>query len=245
MAQTGLLTTFKPESYLPKFAYFPLYFKPIQETYTLDQLQLELDNAGRASVIRLVDIDGNRLLPFIDISKYDSETKDWFIYYNVERLPYRVTQGSAFNLYPSDLGTVQDFSVTETVFNTTTKEIQLSCSGVGHPSLTFIKYAPIILTVENELYNDLTDYSTITAAPDRLAPLSSTKEFYYDFEERLYTNQNLAGINPANIKIIFSRVGDNNVTLKCSVSSNSGNKPKQTPVVNDYILKLKGQYLRG
>jgi hypothetical protein len=74
---------------------------------------------------------------------------------------------------------------------------------------------------------------------------SSTFQFYYDFEERIYTNLDLTQYLKGDLKIIFNTVGNNEVKVKCMLGANSGKRSTKTPVINDYILKLKGQYMRG
>lgn len=243
---SGYFSCFRPESYLPRFAYFPLFFKEVPETLTLNDVKIEADDTGKFSIIRLIDKEDKRIVPFINLSKYDSETKSWFIYHSEEStnytLPYRLAGTTVTNMYPSTIGTLDDF-----VISSTSVDIdKIKITGIaGGESYDFYKYAPIILIAENVPFNDLTDYTNITAAKGSLLLTSPTYEFYYDFEDRIFTNLNLAGFDAKNVKLIFSRIGNNSVTLKCSMASNVGSKPKQTPVVNDYVLKLKGQYLRG
>lgn len=245
MAELGLLTSFKPESYLPRFTYFPLFFKPTQEIKTLEELQVEVNDDGVPSIIRLVDKDGARLTPFIDLNKYDPETKDWFIFNQTDRLPYRFSGATVTNMYPSEIGPQTGFEIDELSFDTNTKEVKISGHSDTELSLVFYKYAPIVLVAENMPFTDLTDYTNITAATESLSTLTSSSDFYYDFEERIHTNKNLASFDPKNVKVIFTRIGTNSAIVKCLMATNSGSRPKQTPIVYDYILKLKGQYLRG
>lgn len=247
------VTTFTPESYLPGFVYIPLFFKPTQKSYTLNDFQLELDSNGVSSIIRLVDSDGLRVTPFIDINKYDSETKDWFWYDGVDNLPFRFTQktsaniGSFKNMYPSvNTGLKTNMSIGLPQYS--------DVSGVwisGYGSTTnatlnniFIKYMPIILIADNIPFTDISDYSNISVN-DNLDKMTTNPQFYYDFEERIYTNKDLAGYNPGDIKIIIYSVGVNEVAVKCVFGSNSDERSRYTPIIDDYILKLKGQYLRG
>lgn len=242
---SGFQSTFRPESYLPNFVYFPLFFSPVQEIITLENVSLEFDSQGIQSIIRLVNKDGERITPFIDLTKYDAETKDWYIYYSEDRLPYRYDGRNIYNVYPSTIGNQTNFSGEIQYFDRSTNEVVLSGYSDQNSSLIFYKYSPIVLVVENQLYQDLTDYTNITVAADRLSRLSSVSEFYYDFEERLFTNQNLAGVALNDVKIIFNRISNNSLTVKCLVSANSGSRPLRSPTIDDYIIKLKGQYLRS
>jgi hypothetical protein len=242
---SGIYSTFRPESYLPNFVYFPLFFSPIQEIITLETASFEFDSNGIQSIIRLTDNDGNKITPFIDLSKYDSETKNWFIYYTGDRLPYRYDGINIYNMYPSTIGNQTNFRETVEYFDRSTNEIILSGYSDQIDPLVFYRYSPVFLVVENQLYKDLTDYTNITVASDRLSRSTSVSEFYYDFEGRLFTNQNLSNVANTDIKIIFNRISNNSLIVKSLIAANSGSRPLKTPTIDDYIIKLKGQYLRG
>lgn len=248
MPYSATFAHYKPESYLPRFAYFPLFFKPNQEVKTLEDFQLEVDQNGLSSIIRLVDKDGKRVTPFINLKNYDSQTRDWFIFNEDDRLPYRFdgsTSGTIDNMYPSNIGPQSGVIIEETKYDTLTNEVTISGYSDQSPNgFVFYKYAPVVLVRENAPFTDLTDYTNVTSAPGKLSLNSSKLEFYYDFEERLYTNQNLAGIDPSHIKIVYSVIGSNSAVLKCVMGANTGSRPKSTPIVYDYVFKLKGQYLR-
>lgn len=251
MSITGQFKHYKPESYLPRFAYFPLFFNPTLEgtLTTLDDVELEMDKNGIKSIIRLVDSNGDRISPFIDLTKYDAETKKWYMYHEDDNLPYRYTGNSGiYNMYPSDLGPQTHFVEDDVSFATSTNRVLLkghSDENTGNEALTFYRYAPIFLIAESNVFTDLTDYTNITTNIGSLSQNPSSLEFFYDFEERLHTNQNLERFSPKSVKLLFSTISTNSVSLKCVLSSNSGKVVKETPVVDDYIFKLKGQYLRS
>ena len=244
-------THYRPDSYLPNFVYFPLFFKPsFSDTpVTLNDVKLETDSRGIRSIIRLVDKDDNRITPFIDLSKYDIETKDWYLYYDeIEkaRLPFRQANDTLTNMYPSALGVQTNWVVNKTTFNSSTNEITVQGTSAETPGgITFTKYAPIVLVGNNKIFTDLTDYTNITAHSDKLSFNSSDFEFYYDFEERIFTNTNLDVFQPQDLKIVYSFIDTKEVSLKCLMSANSGKTPKETPIVDDYVFKLRGQYLRS
>lgn len=247
------LSRFTPESYLPGFVYIPLFFKPVQTSYSLLDFQLELDSTGLRSVIRLVDSAGIRVTPFIDISKFDSETKDWYWYDSIDNLPFRFTNkssavtGTFKNMYPSvNTGLKTGMSIGTSQYSDVSGVWVSGYGSTTNSSLNniFLKYTPILIVADNVPFTDLSDYSNISVT-DNLDRTTNTPEFYYDFEERLYTNKDLGGYNPNDVKIVMYSVGINEVVVKCMFGSSSNERAKITPVIDDYVVKLKGQYLRS
>lgn len=242
---------FYPESYLPNAAYIPAYFQSVRNTVDGTQIQLELDNTGQVSIIYLMDKEGKSITPFIDISKYDSETKDW-LWYDSDGLYYRLKSPNNVqileNLYPTNYTDITRVADT-LVFHKETLELSsifnASKNGGDVNSYSFYRYSPFILTINNRALTDVSDYSTISAS-DRLNRVDpGSPEFYYDFDGRLFTNQNLAGVDPKNIKIHYFTAGENSIILSCRLATNAGSAGYFTPKVDNYIVKLKGQYLRG
>lgn len=247
---------FTPETYLPSAPYIPAHFLPQQKVIDLEikkgktqkpRLQkprLELDELGQSSIINLM-IDNELLIPYVDISKFDSETKDWFWFDASGNLPYRFNKSSNTlgNIYPSNysgltLASNIDFDVNNFRLSATFKDVEGSC-------VDFYKYTPLLLVVENRAYTDLSDYSLFLSS-DRLNKIDITSpEYYYDFNSRIYTNQNLAGKNPSQIKLYYYTLCNNKVQVRCRMSANAGSETFYTPRVNNYIVKLKGQSLRA
>ncbi len=245
MAYFGPIQTlrFIPESYLPTAPYIPSQFSAEPVSLDATNFEYELDELGQTSIIRL-ETDGNILIPFVDLNKYDAETKDWFWYDLTENFPYRYLKATnkLENMYPSNYS-----GLTPTgVFYFDKDNIQLRRDAIASTGETveFYKYSPLLLTVNNEAFTDLSDYSNFKPS-DRLNKVDViVPEFYYDFDSRIYTNRNLAGIAPTNVKIHFFKISDNKVQVKCRLSTNLGTETYYTPRVNSFILKLKGQSLR-
>ena len=234
---------FTPESYLPSSPYIPSHFIPQIKSLDAKNFEYEIDELGQRSIIKL-EMDNNILVPFVDLNRYDSETKDWFWYDTVDNFPYRYLKATnkLVNMYPSKYSDLTPTGIF--FFDKDIKIIYRLAVTPNGETVTFYKYSPLILTVNNEAYNDLTDYSNFKPS-DRLNKVNNTiHEFYYDFAARIYTNMNLAGIEPSNVKIHFFRVSDNKVQVKCRMSANLGAETYYTPRVNNFILKLKGQSLR-
>lgn len=234
---------FIPESYLPNAPYIPFHF--VAQPISLDatNFEYELDEIGQSSIIRL-EMDDATLIPFVDLSKYDSETKDWFWYDIDDKFPYRYLKSTnrLENVYPSPYSDLIPTGVFQ--FDKDNSQVRRDAVSSNGTIVTFFKYSPLILTVNNEAYTDLSDYSTFKPS-NRLNKANSTiPEFYYDFNSRIYTNRNLAGVDPTQVKIHFFKISDNSLQVKCRMSSNLGTETYYSPKVNHYIVKLKGQSLR-
>lgn len=236
---------FYPESYLPNAPYIPLHFQFQQVTYDATLVQYELDKNGQTSIIHLSNKD-EIIIPFVDINRYDSETKDWFWYDPDTNFPFRFNKydNTLVSIYPTDYSTLTLTLVAPLSFNASTSRLEATFVYSDDKYHTFYKYSPLILTVAERAYLDLSDYSSFKPT-DRLNRVNVTnQEFYYDFDSRIFTNQNLAGIDPARVKIHLFKISDNSVQIKCRMSSNAGSETYFTPKVNNYIAKLKGQSLR-
>lgn len=234
---------FIPESYLPTAPYIPSHF--IAQPVVLDaaNFEYEIDERGQASIIRLM-MDDNIVVPFVDLTKYDSETKDWFWYDIENKFPYRYNKSTNTldSIYPSEYSSLVPTGVF--YFNKESDQLRREAVSSTGVSVLFYKYSPLLLTENNEAYNDLSDYSTFKSS-DRLNKTNSTvPEYYYDFDSRIYTNRNLAGIDPAQVKIHFFKISDNSLQVKCRMSTNQGIETYYTPKVDHFIIKLKGQSLR-
>jgi hypothetical protein len=236
--------TFTPESYLPTAPYIPAHFLPQQKVISAESLRLELDELGQSSIINLM-MDDTMLIPYVDLSKYDSETKDWFWYEASTNLPYRFNRSTntLSNLYPSNYSGLTLYS--NIVFDVDNTRLSATFKDANDNYVDFYKYSPLLLVVENAAYNDLSDYSLFLVS-DRLNKKDTTlREYYYDFNSRIFTNFNLAGVSPSQIKLYYYTICDNKVQVKCRMSANAGSETFYTPRVNNYIVKLKGQSLRA
>lgn len=237
-------------------SYIPFYINPEKKVYNCatDFTQFEIGNNGLTSVISLVNTEGNSIIPFIDLSKYDSETKDWFWYDN-NNFPLRLSyyNGEEWNLnYIWNF--VQNYNRT---YSFNPKVLSNGGeSGFYSTSYYYIEDAiyykdvfigsPIIMTINEEIVYDKTIYSSNDVDPN-LTILNSTnnKEFYYNPDtNKVYTNQNLTGSDPAQIKLYFKTL-PNNVSVKCRMMGNYGDNSYLTPTVDYYLIKLNGQYLKG
>lgn len=234
-----------PESYLPAAANVVSFFKPERVTVDATVLQLELDEDGLSSILRLVDQEGKPIIPYIDLSRYDGDSRDW-LWYDSTGFTYRYKDDELKGLYPTNYSGV----------TAVTKTLQFSPSGVELFSnfraylcgesvrRTFYKHAPLIVTIDNEPLHDVSDYVGFLIS-DRLNKIDRTSmEFYYDFSDRIYTNQNLAGLNPKSIKVHYLKSNDSTLSVKCRLSSNTGGASHYTPMVDSYVVKLRGQNLR-
>lgn len=241
----AIATNYFPESYFPGFSYFPAFLKPQQISYYLDEVTIELDSTGKYSIIHLIDKDGNKISPYFDLDKYDSEVKDWYWYDIIDNLPYRESNNLMVNLYPTSIGNAIYDHKGPLKYNNVSGVVEGTFLLSHYHSYTFIKYMPLTIVGNNVLFTDTSDYLNFTDT-NNLDQVTPTPHFYYDFKDRIFTNVNLASYDTKSFKIIMYSVGAKGLTpvaLKCVMGSSFAGQSKTTPVVKDYILKLKGQYL--
>ena len=100
----------------------------------------------------------------------------------------------------------------------------------------------MVLLLDGEYVQDRTPYDGFNKRITLTDSETSTnKEFFYDIDRnKIVTNQNLEAFSPQDIRILFYKM-PNKVSVKCRVSSNSGSAAYSTPIIDYYILKLKGQ----
>lgn len=253
------MAQFIPETSLLDHIYIPFYRPPVKRVENCGNFftYLEADVNGVTSIINLVTDtveDGiSPVVPFIDIGKFDSETKDWS-WVDGSGFPYRIQRNSTDDgwvlkaLWPiNHVGIELDIDPTILTYDEEGKELGFY-STATNGSLEDRMYPsnPIMVTIEGKILQDKTVYGSenlttgLTELNTNLNP-----EFYYNpINNKIYTNQNLLGVNPRNIKIYFYD-SINNVSVKARLSTNSGGSSYYTPIVDYYIVKLNGQFLRG
>lgn len=244
---------FIPNSSLLHHIYVPFYELPIKQILTASDLSLEYDANGVLSIINLSS-DSMKYTPFIDASKFDFERKDWF-WYDSDGFPYRFTaQGETLSSWTleSVYGVpAVDYSTDSTIIpilveKTITKELGIYTYCNSDKTEKLYKGVPICVLVQNVALTDVTDYFN----PNSNVSLNNintiiNKEFYFDSaQNKILTNQNLAGFSPKDITIGFYTIVDN-ITVKCRLSANEGTVSEITPIVDYYILKINSQNLRG
>jgi len=256
-----------PESSLLNDIYVPFYIQPEFKTKKLIDFDTELDKNGVRSIIKFSKAD-LLINPFVDYSKFDQESKSWFWYDYIYDETYPSTITITLGIIPS----VQipnpfypEFSMFKLLLGNTTDEssfyrkemrnlkfdkvnkVMYFVSTTGDRTLSIKKwkyqYRPFIITINGNALTDLTDYANLTAAID-LSPTGSTnQEFYYDFNHKLYTNQNLDSFDIDSIEIHYYETIQE-VTMKARLNSNAGRSSYYTPTIDYYITKLNGQYLQ-
>jgi hypothetical protein len=248
-----------PESVLLNHVFIPFYQLPVKQIFNCSEhfKALEIGPNGLTSVINLSieNTDGNNelIFPFINLSKFDTETKEWF-WYDDQGFPYRIyrTNDAEWAVSPMwDFGNYYDFL--EKAFDPTDllreeggKELGFYANTFARPdSIKMYTGAPIIITINGEIladktvYGQQTDYNLTSLMPEQ------NKEFYYDpSSNRIYTNQNLNEFDAKQIKIYCYTVSKE-VSIKCRMKANQGKDAYMTPTVDYFITKLNGQYLRG
>lgn len=238
---------FIPYTSLLNSIYIPFYEKPKKRTFTLEDFSIETDNDGTQSIINLNNESPR--FPFINISKYDFDRKDWF-FYDSNGFPYRFNYiEGQWDLEPV-YGFPNVYFTTETSYVPLQFDRELNFELGVYTELAdgsqLYKGLPIIVAVENDPLSDITDYTSISNKP-KLNTISPdvNREFYYDFDQnRIITNQNLAGFSASDIVIAFYTTIQN-ISIKARLSTNEKNIADITPTVDYYIAKLSGQNLRA
>lgn len=244
-----------PNSVLLNHIYFPFHTEPVYKTYDClkDFTQLEIGTNGILSVIPLttkVNGEDEQVIPFIDMSKYDIETKQWF-WYDSNRFPLRINRygdGKALtSIY--NFGKYYGYWIEydpNTILNGGESGFYSNVTSEDFSSDRVYLGSPIILTIDDYVINDKTVYGNTDVNPNLTKlNIETNKEFYFDPDtNKIYTNQNLAGVDPANIKLYFSTI-PNELSVKCRLKSNVGDDSYTTPTVDYYVVKLNGQYMRG
>lgn len=242
------MSQFYPETYIPTKPYIPNYIKPSIQEINGDKLELEIGSNNVKSVINLKE---SKIEPFIDMNKYDIVTKQWFWYDSINNLPFRIiTTNDDFNycfesIYysltdgPFGIDSFQDQKYNR---DNNKNRIEITANNADKSeSYTFYVFSPIILTIDDIVINDITDYNNKTINPFSLNT-NIKREFYYDFNGHIYTNQNFDAIKSKDIKLYVYTL-PNTINVKARFKSNCGSQSYYTPYIDYYIVKLNGQSL--
>jgi hypothetical protein len=109
----------------------------------------------------------------------------------------------------------------------------------------FYRYDPIQLTINGERVSDITDYDGLSQPALNDIKIDTNKEFYYNFiDNKIYTNQNMAGVQKESIEIKFF-VNINSVSVLNKMATNISTQSSFTPSIDYYIVKLNGQNFRS
>jgi len=221
-----------PESNLLNNMFIPNYFNQIKLS-TQDSSLVEndsfyyvVDSLGRRSSIVL------KTIPYIDLSKYDFERKDWYYVDVVGRFWRRYEIGEY--VLENSAGVLQ--------------EVAYRCPLIPNleynPAFGGEKFRPITISVGGNLLTDKTNYSgDRTIVPNLININTDTnKEFYFDFNNTIYTNQDFGTFDAADIVIYFWTT-INSVNVKCRAGTNIDGLSNYSPIVDYYIVKLAGQKL--
>ena len=258
---------FIPNSVLLNNVFSPFLNEPKREVFNTSvtnqaiakdgSFTLEMGSNGITSVIDLSindpKLDKKPIVPYVDLSKYDPESKDWY-WYDEDGFPYRMfydlglgkwvatalwpinNYGESIKIDPSNLTKAEDGP-----------QLGFYVNGVlGEETVKLYTGRPLILEIDGEVITDNTIYGSVNITTG-LTDLNTdvNKEFYYDEGvNKIYTNQNLLSVDSTHIKVYLYTV-PNEVSVKCRMSSNSGTTALVTPTVDYYVVKLNGQNLRG
>jgi hypothetical protein len=109
------MANFIPESSLLNHVYIPFYKPPSKRIENCSNFftYIEPDSNGLMSIINLVtdNTDGATVpvIPYINIGKYDSETKEWF-YVDASGFPYRLFYSNSDQWYLNALWPINNIN---------------------------------------------------------------------------------------------------------------------------------------
>jgi hypothetical protein len=214
----------------------------------------EIGSNGVSSIIPLnLESDGEKeaVYPFINMSRYDSESKSWF-WYDSNNFPFRL--GYYNRLYWKlrsvwDVGPNKDLTLNfiPQALNFSNDNIQLGfySNAVNHTGIKMYPGYPMIMTIDDRIITDKTDYTSGSNPELTNFKTDLNREFYYDVNlNKIVTNQNLDAVAPESIKIYCYTIS-NAITVKCRLASNCGENAFLTPMVDYFVVKLNGQFLKG
>lgn len=253
---------FIPDSVLLNNIYIPFATHPEKKMITLKQASTLQDNNGIHSIIDLNLIDN--IKPFIDLSKFDLETKDW-LWYDLEGFPYRLqylNSSTIWNLVPiwgisnvsfTDISNIE-LNLKKSFFDSESpEEIGIAINGQLNPvniqnPVTYQKFyqgSPLIVTIEGNPIIDITQYASMESPVLTDYNVSANPQFYFNAQQsRIYTNQNLLSYDASSIKIYFYTLPQD-VSVQCRLKSNGNGESYVSPIVDYYIVKLNGQSIIG
>jgi len=251
---------FIPNTILLNNIYIPFFTNSVKKVFNClnDFDQLEIGFNGVTSTISLSkqnEEEYQQIIPFINMSKYDAETKDWF-WYDTNNFPFRLEyiDGTSWKLnsvweFGEYYGHNLSFNPKKLCNGSIESGFYSELTGYDDEAFLGVKFysgRPIMITINEKILTDVTQYGNTENIPTLTQLNTETnKEFYFDPDtNKIYTNQNLLGVDPAQIKIYFETI-PNSISVKCRMMSNYGENSYSTPTVDYYLVKLNGQYLRG
>lgn len=249
---------FIPDSFLINNIYLPFYEKPKETIFNSDsQLKIETGANQLKSVISIRE-DEKDVIPFIDLSMYDSETRGWF-WFDSEGFPLRGNFDDDGYLVLSPIYPVSRYYGQLLIIEPNILLLDKSNNrkNLGwYSEVSRIDYSdfegekpkvyigsPMMLRINNQLAKDRTDYYNFNNDMSLTNfRIEGNIEFFYNSQlNKIYTNQDLTG---ASIELYFLRTNQI-VKVKSILASNNGMNSYVTPTVDYYIAKLHGQYLKG
>lgn len=230
-----------PESSMLTSVHIPDFFEPKQLSTVDGSLRrgehydFVPDETGRTSIIRFT------VVPYIDISRYDFERKDWYLkdQYNGK---WRFFRRGQYKPHSDSIhsSSIPVFVSMDGMYNGEEKTVFDLQSDGFRLGLD----RPITIRANSVRFTDITDYSGDRNISPTLNELPNTlfRQFYYDKKFSLYTNQELNDFEDDNLQIII-KTNIDKVNVKCRMGTNATGLSPYTPYVDYYIIKLTGQNL--
>ncbi len=237
-----------PNSSLLTSVFVPDFFDTKVVSTKESTLVKDKDFTFEYSVDGLLSIIKLNKVPYLDLSKYDHQRRQWYSVDQYENLWRKYDPGDWIietdsfytlpGLYdPTGIDLSRYYSVYDlsplSYLTTTTAETN---------GLTLKVYSPISINVNDLEVLDITDYSKGT----NIVPILNTinpddnKEFYFDKNTTIYTNQDFSQYSDTSI-IISYHVNVDKINVKFRMNTNTTELSSYTPTVDFFVVKLTGQ----
>jgi len=219
--------------------YIPDYFMPNNVSTENGTLIYDKDFTFATGTGGLTSIITLNTVPFIDLSKYDFLRRKWY---------YVDEFGGLWRKYiPGEYVIEQDY-IYSSKWNLDTPRYY-SQEGLGtayfnESEFSFYEYSPISLKINDIGLTDISNYTGITNVTPKINHVNpeQNKEFYYDRNSTIYTNQDLNEYDIENISLTY-KTNIDRINVKFRMNTNTTSMNNYTPIVDYYIVSLTGQNL--
>jgi len=229
---------FVPDSYIPSTIYLPFYTSPRKNIIKLNDISQEIDSNGIKSIIHF-----DKHTPYIDFSKFNYETKNWY-WYDINKFMYKMNYKYIDNKKKFVfVNIMNDDSIVMDNINLLWDDIKYESYILTENKTRLTSYSPIVILYNKIPLIDLTDYNFFKLRNPEVFNKSNKYEFYYDFSSRCYTNIDFDNIDINNIEICYYDI-HNIFNVKCDMAANNGMNGYITPYIDNYMIKIHTQNSR-
>jgi len=235
-----------PNSSLLTNIFVPDYFEPKTVSTEDGTLKFNKDYTFEKDITDTLSIIKLNKVPFIDLSKYDFYRRMW---YNVDQF------GGLWRKYiPGDYVIEKDYVFSSKWLFAEPRYYSqegidddyyyLEPNALNKRGLLVSEYYPISIKLNNLKLTDVSNYTGIDNIIPKLDYVNpdQNKEFYFNKDTTIYTNQDLNVYEIDNISLSYT-INIDTVNIKCRMNTNVIGFDNYTPTVDYYIVSLTGQNL--